>query len=75
MFQTAFKDKNKENLEKEPRSFGCLLLPLPAVQVSHIQEQNGEEHKNEGQQVTLHNLKKSNLLQKPELNNTSMNNS
>lgn len=34
MFQTAFKDKNKENLEKEPKSFGCLFLPLPAVWVS-----------------------------------------
>lgn len=26
--------QNKENLEKEPKSFGCLFLPLPAVWVS-----------------------------------------
>lgn len=31
MFQTNFKDKNKENLDKELKSFGCLFLPLPAV--------------------------------------------
>lgn len=31
MFQTAFKDKNKKNLEKELKSFGRLFLPLPAV--------------------------------------------
>lgn len=30
IFQTAFKDKNK-NLENEFKSFGCLFLPLPAV--------------------------------------------
>lgn len=34
MFQTAFKNKTKENLEKELKSFGRLFLPLPAV--SHI---------------------------------------
>lgn len=29
MFHSAFKDKTKENLEKELKSFDCLFLPLP----------------------------------------------